>query len=416
MGFFGSLFGSKVSVASLQKATQQKRFADARYLAAELAHRDLSPADRGIVSQLGAEAGDALARLNLTEAVACQRNGDAAQAAIHFELALEQVHSAELKAEIEQARHLDVSEILAPEQQSTAGCAPSSAKQPSAPAVIAADEDSQMELILTAYPEAGRAAYLGKSALFKKAFLLAHEGRDDAALSLFEQIEAAEQDSCYWFELGSLYARCGEPDRALFALEKSLEQNPEPLLSLQALVDLLLETDQSAQALTLINDELLQGRNRPFCHAQLAVIHAHQQNWKDAAQQVHLALAAGFSDAGFFSVAASVLERDGQLLEAEMVLKKLPTGGCKGGISPLLAEFYLRHGREPEKVFASFNAALRQEPDNPRWKLRLAQSCLARGWSDDGVALLRELAADPEVSSVMQQEIKNSLEKHNLKI
>lgn len=417
MGLFGSFFSSKVNVAALQKALAQKRFADARYLAGELAQQDLSAADKDVVAQLDAEAGDALAQLNLIEAVACQRNGDTVQANIHFELALEQVSSAELKSEVEQARYVDVTEVIAPAAETTAtcnACSTSPLPSTSAEAALVNDDEIQFELILMSYPETIRTGYQQKGRIFKNAFLLAHEGRDGEALPLFEQVPVEEQDSSYWFELGALYARNGSSEVALSALNKSLQQNPEPSLSIQALVDLLLELERPAEALELIEDMLQQGKNAAFCAAQLAAIHACNQHWKAGAQQVRIALTGGYDPAGFIPLAASILEHDGALGEAEAVLKTLPAGGCQGGLPPLLAEFYLRHNRELEKVFASFNAAVRQEPDSPRWKLRLAQSCLARGWSEDGATLLHELISDPELSPLLQQEVYRSMERYNI--
>ena len=53
-----------------------------------------------------------------------------------------------------------------------------------------------------------------------------------------------------------------------------------------------------------------------------------------------------------------------------------------------------------------YNAVAKQEPDNPRWTLRLAQTCFARQWYKDGQQLLVQLlsnsALDPDVKSVVE--------------
>lgn len=418
MGFFGKLFGSKPTVAALQQAVTQERYADARYLADELLQQSLSDEDVATVTSLQEQAGNALARLNLIEAIACQQNADEEQAAIHFELALEQASSIELQKEIEQERRLKVTAVLKPETETAAGCAgcnPVTTNLQGLP-VDDQDDETRLELILTSYPEPVRAAYIQMSDDFKQAFLLSHEGQDEEALSLFDQLTDDERNFCYWFEVGSLNARRQRYDEASSALKQSLQDNPEPSLALEALVDVLLQTDQASAAQEVIEHHLDQAGDVPFCHSQLATIAVHRGEWEVAAQKAQAALAAGYRQSSFIPLAASIFERNMRLSEAENLLKSLPAGGCKGTMHPLLAEFYLRHGREAEKVFACFNAVSKQEPDNPRWQLRLAQSCLERGWIKEGTAMLQKLKSLPELHRSLQAEVESSIEKYNLSV
>jgi predicted Zn-dependent protease len=85
-----------------------------------------------------------------------------------------------------------------------------------------------------------------------------------------------------------------------------------------------------------------------------------------------------------------LLEHHGKPNEAERVLMHLSGGGCSGGPSLPLAEFWLRHGKNLDKALESFKGALRSEPDNPRWLLRVAQVYLARGWEKEGIGLLEK--------------------------
>jgi len=69
----------------------------------------------------------------------------------------------------------------------------------------------------------------------------------------------------------------------------------------------------------------------------------------------------------------------------------LPGGGCSGGANLPLAELWLRYGKNLDKALESFKAALRSEPDNPRWLVRVAQVYLARGWKKEAIALLEKV-------------------------
>lgn len=418
MGFFDKLFGSKVSVAGLQRAVEQKRFADARYLADELVRSSLSSEEAEVVARLGAVAGDSLARLNLIEARAKQGSGDQEQAIQHFDLALEHVSSPELKAEIEQARRDDLKALPPSAPQRVDGCASCRPAQPVQMTLGAdpmVDDAARIDLILTSYPHSVRERYQEKSALFKEAFLLAHSGDDVQSLPLFRKVKQDEMDDLYWFELGALLARSRQLQEAQNALETALQLNPELLPALETLVEVLLETEQSSAAQNLVQQMAAREElSKPGYHALMVTIYARELNWQEAARHVQGALAGDFDNPGFIPLAASVLEQAGQLSAAESLLKRLPSGGCKGNMNLLLAEFYLRHQREPEKAFASFNAAVKQEPDNPRWKLRLAQACFARQWHKDGLTLLSLLLEDPTLRPELHREVQQLLAEHGV--
>ena len=71
-----------------------------------------------------------------------------------------------------------------------------------------------------------------------------------------------------------------------------------------------------------------------------------------------------------------------------------------------LAEFLLRQKRELARILDTFNAACRQDPQNPRWQLRAAQTYIARNWKKEGLELLKRVVDDPQLDPQLQQEAK----------
>jgi tetratricopeptide (TPR) repeat protein len=230
---------------------------------------------------------------------------------------------------------------------------------------------------------------------------------------LWQQVTEDEQDDLYWFELGALQARCGQLDEARSALETALEQNPEFLFAIEALIPVLSASGDYSLAEQRLLQLLDQGIDPAFCYAELAQLYVQQHDFTAAADFVRQALAAGNNEPNFIMLAAAVLEHVGALDEAEAVLKMLPVAGCGGGISLPLAEFWLRQKHELGKILDTFNAACREEPDNPRWQLRVAQTYLARNWVKDGVKLLRKVVDDPRLSDEMAEEARQLLAEHS---
>jgi hypothetical protein len=69
-----------------------------------------------------------------------------------------------------------------------------------------------------------------------------------------------------------------------------------------------------------------------------------------------------------------------------------------------LAEFLLRQKRELRKVLDAFNSACRHEPDNPRWRLRVAQTYLGLVWEKRGTKLLNMVLRDPNLMEELRVE------------
>ncbi|MBW6509951.1 MAG: tetratricopeptide repeat protein [Desulfuromonadales bacterium] len=418
MGFFSKLFGGKTSVESLQRALEQKRFADALYLAEELNSESLGEENVALVANLRAEAGDGLARLNLIEAKAKQDNGEAREANTYFDMALQYAHSEQLIEEIGQARQVAVDLVTSVKAVTAPGCGtcgPGGGAQRGINPSAGIDDAIRFDLILTSYPEGQRERYQYRGPDFVGAFLLAHEGNDVQADELFKKVKETERDDLYWFEVGAVQARMGHLAQAKESLEQSLQQNPDLLLAVEALVEVLLSLGQVEDARMLIEDKLRGDHDNlsPF-HALLVTIHSHRQDWPAAVVHVRHCLQRNYNDPSFVALAAAVMEKVGDLAAAEDLLKRLPAGGgCKGSTTSLqLAEFYLRHQRELEKAFSSFNAAVKQDPENPRWRLRLAQTCFARQWCKDGMQLLQQLDGDPSVPAQIKKEVGYLIERY----
>lgn len=417
MSFWRKLFGGSNSLEQMRLALEQKRWADALNIGVSLEHADAPPEDRVELAELLVAAGDGLAELNLSEGEACLRAGDVARATEHFALAAEQVRSPHLrqrvmdaKAVVEGARTPDLTLPVT----STANChtscaAPCSTEEGEyveATATMELDTQTQVELLVASYPEGWAERYLQLRGSFREAFLLAHEGRTKEALTTFREVAEAERDDLFYFERGALHARVGETSLGVADLEMALKLNPVHFLAFETLVHLELSTGNENSAEIRLHGMLSKNFVPAFCHANLAVIFVRRGEKKAALDHCLQALAAGGTSAETLLLTAALLEQSGQPNEAERVLMRLPGGGCSGGPNLPLAEFWLRYGKNLDKTLETFKGALRSEPDNPRWLLRVAQVYLARGWKKEGTSLLEKVLTSTRLEPSLQAEAK----------
>jgi tetratricopeptide (TPR) repeat protein len=401
MSFWRKLFGGGDSLARMRLALEQKRWADALSIGNNLEQADVEPEEKADLAELLVAAGDGLAALNLSEGEACLRSGDVARATEHFTLAAEQVRSHELRQRVMAAKaDLERSRIPAKTLPVTAsdhchtGCASSCSNGGDGKAGVTAgmdlDAQTRVELIVASYPERWAERYLQLRGSFREAFLLAHEGRAEDALTAFDAVAEGERDDLFYFERGALRARVGEAAQATADLEKALEFNPGHFLAFETLVHLELSTGNENSAETRLNGMLARDFAPAFCHGNLAIIFARRSEQRKALDHGLQAIAGGERSMETLLLTASLLEQNGQTNEAERVLMHMSGGGCSGGPGLPLAEFWLRHGKNLDKALESFKGALRSDPDNPRWLLRVAQVYLARGWEKEGIGLLEK--------------------------
>jgi tetratricopeptide (TPR) repeat protein len=274
------------------------------------------------------------------------------------------------------------------------------------------DFDSQLQEILANYPKELAERYPAKSANFLQALVLASQGEDRQALDMLAKLPIGEQDDLFDYELGVLMARHGHEQKACNTMRSCLKQNPDHLLAVETLVVVLVGMKENDQALELILQMLLEDRDGSFCHAQLASLYHIQQDDDLALKHCLEAIKAGHNDPNITLLAATLLEKNNELQQAETLYAQILDGDGEG-IGLYLAEFLLRQQRELNKILDTFNTASLQEPDNPRWQLRIAQTKIAQGSKRKGVELLHTVMNDQCLNAALRDEAQTLLEQHS---
>lgn len=420
MGLLSRLFSKPNDLAALRKAINQQRYADALHIVEEIDQTEMNAEECSEIKTLATTAGDTLAKINLDEGIFLIRDDQLQRALDHLHLAQQQAVSTQLQNKVQEA----LNQLEAPQPAMTAAASDCSSCSSCGPKVDSAaapldeadhpDFASQLDLILVSYPEALAQRYQNKSTVFQQAFLLAHQGDEVAALKQFELINDNERDDLYDFEVGAILGRQGSVVKACAALQSALKKNPSLLLAVETLVMLLMAQKKHNEAIVLIQQMLEQDQDPAFCHAQLASIYHLQQENDLALEHGKKAIGSGQTDPRIMLMTAMLLEKKGELEEAEMLYSQLPSGGgCGGGINLYLAEFLLRQRRELRKLVDVFNGACRNEPDNPRWQLRVAQTYLARGWDKQGLSLLQTVVNDSRLTDDLLHEGKTLLDQYS---
>jgi predicted Zn-dependent protease len=223
-------------------------------------------------------------------------------------------------------------------------------------------------------------------------------------------VPEAERGPLFCAERGVVLARSGKTAQAEADLHAALRAFPELFHPFDALVTLLAVTRRHAELETMLRETLAEGRFAGYCWARLAQIEAGRGNVDAAAAACAAALAEGEIDPATIAHCAQLQESAGRQAEAETLLTRLPSGGCGGGAHPLLAEFWLRHGQHLDRALESFKSALRHEPDNPRWLLRIAQVYIARGWRKEAVGPIESLLARGGLPEELAEEVRAAAE------
>jgi hypothetical protein len=415
MKLFKKLFGRTVSMEILRQALLRQEWAQALAIGRELQGTALDTAEQHELEYLLIRAGDSLAQLNLDEGEAFLRLGDEARAREHFGLALQQARDIKLRERAEaalQGIELPATPAHRAAAAACAGCAPSAAPVDSNVVEDDLDPQTRLDLLLAAYPPALAERYQQAQPLLQEAFLLAHAGMDQQAMSRLEAIPLALRDDLFQFEYGTLAGRLGAVAQACLALDKAAMSPTLRMYALEAMINLQMASGQTAEAGKRLLTLLDSGEAPAFCHARLAYLAAARGETDQALEHGRQALNFGAVEAELLLLLASLLEHRGALTEAEHLLSRLPgKGGCSGGtVSTHLAEFWMRHGMHLDRSLEAFKGATRSEPDNPRWPLRIAQTYLRRGWKKEGLALLEKVLTAPELDPELYREGRALLE------
>jgi tetratricopeptide (TPR) repeat protein len=425
MSFLKKMFGSKDPVEELRQLHANQDWAGLLSVAKRLDREPLEEELRSEISAWEDEAGDALATINLEEGVWAQKSDNLLRAREDYQLAMEQARSPELRKRIEQALlTLDRGE-LPPADADTgdgpaihAGCSSScttAAGPEFAPQEMDLDEEARLELLLATMPADLAQRYMTAGMEFRQAWLATQDGEDQQALELLDKIPKEERNALFLFERGALMARSGENEKARQDLLAALTTKPEHFTAFDALVDVLASTGQVDELEKLLKQNLEAGLFGGYCWARLAEIHAQRGELEPALASGLKAVDEGVVEPGLIILCAQLLERSERFDEAEAQLMRLSGKGCGGGAHPMLAEFWLRRGQNFNMALEAFKGALRQERDNPRWLLRIAQVYLAKGWKKEASAQIEMLMKQGNLPDQVRNEVNSVAEQLRLK-
>ncbi|MGK2907257.1 MAG: tetratricopeptide repeat protein [Desulfuromonadales bacterium] len=416
MSFFRKMFARKDPVEEMRQLHASQDWAGLLSVAKRMDRDNL---DADLQAELCAwqdEAGDALAGMNLEEGFWAQKSGNLLRAREDYQLARELARSSELRERAEQAlASLDRGEkapevdMAGEDSASHAGCNSSctTATGPAAPPDRDLDEEVRLELLLATMPPELAERYMSAGPLFRQAWLMAQDGEEQQALTLLDQVAETERNALFLYERGALMARSGQHKKARQDLQAALTTEPDLFPAFDTLVDVLVASKRIDELEKTLKQTLADGRFVGYCWSRLAELHAQRRELELALAAGLKALEEGILDPGLISLCAQLLERAERIDEAEVLLMRMPGGGCSGGVHPLLAEFWLRRGKSLDRALESFKGALRQERDNPRWLLRIAQVYLVKGWRREAAEQIERLMRQKDLPEQIRAEVKS---------
>ncbi len=417
MSFFKKMFAKKDPIDEMRQLHARQDWAGLLSVANRMDHDNLDADIQAELNTWQDEAGDTLAAVNLEEGAWAQKSGNLLRAREDYQLAIELARSSGLRERAEQAlASLDRGEV--PQEAAVASDGPaihagcnSNCATTAGPVVTPQktdlDEETRMELLLATMPAELAERYLTACPEFRQAWLMAQDGEEQQALTLLDQVPEAERNSLYHFERGALMARSGQHKKAYQDLQAALTAEPGLFPAFDTLVDVLIASGRTEEMEKTLKQTLAAGRFIGYCWARLAELHAQRSELELALAAGLKAVEEGITDPGLISLCAQMLEQAERVDEAEALLMRMPSGGCGGGAHPMLAELWLRRDKHLDQALESFKAALRQERDNPRWLLRIAQVYLAKGWRKQAAEQIERLMRQSELPEHIRAEIKS---------
>ena len=416
MSFLKKMFAKKDPVEEMRLLHARQDWASLLSLGKRLERDGLTADLQAETAAWENEAGDALALINLEEGAWAQQSGNLLRAREDYQLALEQSRTAALRERIEKAlAALDRGEL--PIEVAAADHGPaihagcnSNCATAAGPAVdsrqMDLDDEARLELLMATMPPELAERYMAAGPEFRQAWLATQDGDDAQALALLNQVPEAEQNALFLFERGALMARSGQPHKAYQDLQAALTLEPELFPAFETLTDVLNATEQRDALEKTLKQQLAAGHFVGYCWGRLAELHAQRRELEPALAAGLKAIDEGIIDPGLIALCGQLLEQAERFNEAEALLMRMPGGGCGGGVHPLLAEFWLRRGQNFDRALESFKGAMRQELDNPRWLLRIAQVYQATGWRKEAAAQVEQLMKQGNLPDQLRAELK----------
>jgi len=417
MSFLKKMFSKKDPVEEMRQLHARQDWAGLLSTAKKVDRDEL---DEGLQAEIAAwqnQAGDALATINLEEGSWAQKSGNLLRAREDYQLAIEQASSVELRERAEQAlASLDHGELppeVAEDEDGPAvqaGCN-SGCTTATGPLVTSdemdLDEETRMELLLATMPAELAERYLAAGPEFRQAWLAAQDGEEQQALELLSKVPEAQRNALFLFERGALMARSGQHSKARQDLQAALTVEPDLFPAFDALAEVLFTAGSVDELEKSLKINLAAERFVGYCWARLAELHVQRRELEPALAAGLKALDEGILEPDLITICAQLLEQKERFDEAEALLMRMPAGGCGGGAHPMLAEFWLRRQKNLDQALESFKGAMRQELDNPRWLLRIAQVYLAKGWRKEAAEQVERLMKHGELPEQIHTEIKS---------
>lgn len=416
MGLFGRLFGSGTTIDKIQKAYSRQDWAEVVALS-ETFDSDAQESEDASWVELVTVAGNQLAKINLEQAEACLRADDSERAREHLELVARHGRDSEI---CQAARRLleqcdSDPDISLPATGHCTSCetgtTQTSEKSADVDSMEIFDFAEAWELTLAALPGHWAESYARLTPSLQQSVLLAHSGQDDEAKQIFLTQNQPEYSDVTQYELAALYLRNQELEPGLALLEELLRNHPQHDLALQLAIDLVFQQIPLPWLQQRLLQNLESGNHIGLCHAGLAKLAAVAGDEEELVNHAQNALDNDYLDYDLLVWSARILEKRGHIYEAERMLRHLPGGGCSGSSDPLLGEFWLRHGRNADQALDSFKSAARQDPENPRWALRIAQTYLLKGWNREAASMLTQVVRTPQLDEQLKKEAELALEK-----
>jgi len=414
MSFFKKIFGKKDPIDELRLLYGRKDWASLLIVARGV---DRSALDEDLCAEINtweSEAGDSLASINLEEGAWAHQSGNLLRAREDYQLALEQARSADLRQRAKQAlaaleKGVRAKPALSAEEGPAghAGCGTcqTAEAQDFADEAQDLDDEARMEVLLAALPAGLAERYSAAGDSLQQAWLAVQDGDDQQAMALLNKVPQEERGVLYLFERGTLQVRNGRLKQAQEDLRSALTIEPDFFHAFAALLDCMLASKRFDAVAALLKEQIAAKKFTGYCWARLAELHARRGETAAALAAGMQAVEEGINDAGLLTLCAQLLEASERFDEAEALLRRLPAGGCGGGAHPLLAEHWLRRGRELNRALESFKGALRQERDNPRWLLRIAQVYLGKGWRKEATEQIERLMQQGDLPEQIRAEV-----------